>query len=578
MQERKLKVGITFYPYSGNGGGRSENPDSRKWLVPTVLKAKSDPRVLDVIYQDFADTPAYLNRNAAVLWAKQNAVDVLYMIDSDQAPDHLLGTDPEAKPFWDESFNFIYDKWDEGPHVIGAPYTGPPPYECVYVFLWRNEGSTSPRADMALSMYTREHAAIMSGIQPCAALPTGCIAYDMRAFDLIGEPKFFYEYKDDGPRCQSCGEHKPGTRAAKASTEDVTNTRDISLAGHKKYGRDVVYCAWSSWAGHHKTYCCTKPSVIKADHVSRVLVDAANHGANSNERMMHLQRPKGLPEREVTKIDEPIDVSSMTYSRNAPTLNGFVLPVGAGPEQPEDIAKHLLTTDDIEQLDVQVSTSHSELLTLQYHVARESFKKRDKHMVAVEVGSFAGRSAVAIASGFEPGQSWEMHCVDHFKGTGTDYTRALVNQLAKKHGPDVLFDAFNKRIADAGLSSKVTAHRMSSLEAARRWYRDGGKKIDILFLDAGHTYEELKADIEAWKPHMAPDGLMMGHDYRDEFPGVKQAVNEAFYTATVIGSIWIVKCEQQDEPETMFNVAVPNARFHELVPSLNGDGDYATGE
>lgn len=80
----------------------------------------------------------------------------------------------------------------------------------------------------------------------------------------------------------------------------------------------------------------------------------------------------------------------------------------------------------------------------------------------------------------------------------------------------------------------------------------GTKKIDVLFIDAGHTHEEVKADIEAWLPHMAGDGLILGHDYSDEFPGVKTAVQEAFhdFCVTVVERIWAVRCGQIHIPAT----------------------------
>lgn len=584
MQERKLRVGFCFTPYGTNGGTRSECPDIRNWLIPTIIKAKSDPRIEEVLYVDKAETPAWLNRNSAVIWARQNKIDVLCFIDSDQVPDMYLGVDPTAQPFFESSFDFIYKNYDLGPHIVASPYCGPPVHptqggeECCYVFLWRNRGSTMPQVDMRLDMYTREHAAIMTGIQPCAALPTGCMMIDTRIFDILTEPFFEYEYEGDGPVCPHCNVSKPGPRASKVSTEDVYFSRNASLNGHVKYGRDLVYCNWDAWAGHWKPLLVGKPQSIKADQVSAALHAAVKGNLKASDKLFHITSNNLPPATNAPPA--PVYVTP-DNSRNVQTLNGHVLPVGAGPIQPEAIAEHLLTTDDIEQLDKQVSTSHEELLVLQNYIGLESFEKRNRHMCVVEVGSFAGRSAVAMASGFEPSQSWEMHCVDHFCGTGTDYTRAIVWRLQQKFGKDVLFNVFWKRIADAGISERITTHRMSSLQAAKNWC---GPKIDVLFLDAGHTYEELKADIEAWKVHMAPDGMMMGHDFRPEFPGVERAVKEAFGGATVLGSIWLVKCkpdpeEEPEEPETMFNIAmsrqdsvqVPQPMtLSGIVPSTNG--------
>lgn len=572
MQPTRLRVGIVFFNYGSNGGLRAEVPDIRQWAVRTVLAAKSDPRIEEVLTHDISETPVTMSRNSAVLWAKQNRVDVLVMVDSDQAPDLYLGAEPEAVPFFETAFDFIYQRWGEVPTVIASPYCGPPPHpvhggtSLVYVFRWVEQGSYHRDVDMKLEAVSRSEAEMLRGIHPAAALPTGLIMFSMDAFDLVGNPVFYYEFEGATPDAR-------GPEASKASTEDVTATRDISLAGWNKFNRDVVFCAWSSWAGHWKPICVGRPVSIKADHVAKCLKDAVLRGTESGDKIVHVKRGSDLPapKNGVVKINDPIAVPVSKLHRNVQTCNGIPLPVGAGPAQPEAIAKHLMTTDDVAQLDVQVNTSYQELGTLQMHVGLESFRKRDKHFVIVEVGSFAGRSAVAMANGVHPDcKSWEMHCVDHFRGTGTDYTRGIVASLEKKHGPDVLYNAFRKRITDAGLERKIVTHRDSSRNAAKNFI---GQKIDVLFLDAGHTYEELKADLEAWLPHMAEDGLIMGHDFRDEFPGVQRAVEETFPTYQTIDSIWLKKLEPAD---TSVTVEVPNHTFRELVPSLNGAADYAT--
>jgi glycosyltransferase involved in cell wall biosynthesis len=54
--------------------------------------------------------------------------------------------------------------------------------------------------------------------------------------------------------------------------------------------------------------------------------------------------------------------------------------------------------------------------------------------------------------------------------------------------------------------------------------------MDFVFIDADHSYEGVKSDIEAWASKVRPGGLLCGHDYGMEtwFPnwGVTRAVNE----------------------------------------------------
>jgi hypothetical protein len=273
--QQKFNVGFCTFSYGGNGGISSEVPDIREWMVPLVAELSRDARVDQIRIWNLADTPITMTRNRAVLQAREFGVDVLVMIDSDMKPDILAG-DPSAKPFFKSSFDFLVDHYHKGPCVIGVPYCGPPPVECVYVFRWNNMQTSNPNPDFQLEMYDRHTAVKLAGIQECAALPTGLIMYDMRAFEVT-EPKsdadkpwFYYEYKDQ-------------FQAEKASTEDVTMTRDLSLVGTQKLGYNPVYCNWDAWAGHWKPKCVGKPQFIQAKDISQKLKSCweANYDAGS---------------------------------------------------------------------------------------------------------------------------------------------------------------------------------------------------------------------------------------------------------------------------------------------------------
>jgi hypothetical protein len=278
--QQKFVVGLCTFSYGGNGGISSEVPDIREWMVPLVAEASRDPRIADIKLWNLSDTPITMTRNRAVLTARDYGVDVLVMIDSDMKPD-LGGLD--SKPFFPSSFDFLVDHYAKGPVVIGAPYCGPPPVENVYVFRWQNHQSNSANPDFQLEMYDRHTAAKLGGIQECAALPTGLIMYDMRAFGLT-EPKsssdkpwFYYEWSDM-------------YAANKASTEDVTMTRDLSLVGMQKLGYNPVFCNWDAWAGHWKPKCVGKPVFIAAGEVSEKLKQCWEANYDPNVKLMDLRQ------------------------------------------------------------------------------------------------------------------------------------------------------------------------------------------------------------------------------------------------------------------------------------------------
>ena len=461
--QQKFNVGFCTFSYGGNGGISSEVPDIREWITPLIAKLSTDPRVDQIRMWNLADTPITMTRNRCVLMARQFGVDVLVMIDSDMKPDLLVGQDPSAKPFFDSSFDFLVEHYAKGPCVIGAPYCGPPPVECVYVFRWQTTQSEHPNPDFQLEMYDRHTAVKMAGIQECAALPTGLIMYDMRAFDLT-EPKadqdkpwFYYEWKDK-------------FAAEKASTEDVTMTRDLSLAGTQKLGYNPVYCNWDAWAGHWKPKCVGKPQFVAAQHIS--------------------QKLKNCWEANVDPCVKVIDFSSK-LSHLQPTAREFN---GMGMDLP---------AQDADALRKMISNFSS------------VYGRKPK---VCEVGSWAGRSAIIMA---EAGA--KVHCVDTWEGSENDAGCKQYDGSAGKP-----FDVFLRNVQGLPISATVG----KSPDAAKQ-FKDG--EFDIVYIDAEHDKESVRADIEAWKPKAKH--ILAGHDYH-VFPGVAEAVKDCGLIPKVDGNVW----------------------------------------
>lgn len=66
-----------------------------------------------------------------------------------------------------------------------------------------------------------------------------------------------------------------------------------------------------------------------------------------------------------------------------------------------------------------------------------------------------------------------------------------------------------------------------------------GPAPSLVFLDAWHTYEETKKDIE-WAQRIGAK-LIAGHDYCDQFPGVIQIVEECGGPRAQNGWVWVLK-------------------------------------
>ena len=150
-----------------------------------------------------------------------------------------------------------------------------------------------------------------------------------------------------------------------------------------------------------------------------------------------------------------------------------------------------------------------------------------------EIGSWQGRSTRAMADNTE-GRIW---CVDTWADDA--FGSAPAEQTSK---PGWLMDAFAKNHSDTIASGKVTRVRATSALGAEIMRE---RTFDLIFIDAGHSYEDVKSDILAWRPLLREGGTLCGHDlYPDGpyHPGVKQAVAELIGDYSLNGTIWTAQC------------------------------------
>lgn len=136
----------------------------------------------------------------------------------------------------------------------------------------------------------------------------------------------------------------------------------------------------------------------------------------------------------------------------------------------------------------------------------------------IEVGSWKGRSTKALAA-TTPGT---VYAVDHWLGSKSE--RGDIHAEASGGG-DVVFKAFQENLSGEIASGKVVVVRMDSKDAAKELSRRGIIP-DMVFIDAEHSYEATRREIETWRPMLLKGGLLSGHDYQPEWAGVVRAVDE----------------------------------------------------
>ena len=129
-----------------------------------------------------------------------------------------------------------------------------------------------------------------------------------------------------------------------------------------------------------------------------------------------------------------------------------------------------------------------------------------RNSIIVEIGSYLGASSIFLASAAKRRKS-VVYCVDTWKND------------AMSEGERDTFDEFCKNIEP--LRSYVRILRGKSVDMAKIF----NKKIDLIFIDADHSYEACSSDAKAWLPKVKPGGIVIFHDIAWA-EGVQRTVQE----------------------------------------------------
>jgi precorrin-6B methylase 2 len=148
-------------------------------------------------------------------------------------------------------------------------------------------------------------------------------------------------------------------------------------------------------------------------------------------------------------------------------------------------------------------------------------KLSSKMLDVVEIGCWKGRGTEQLLKSCKG----TVYAVDHWNGSENDLT-----ELAT-HGLDV----YNEFMNNVGNYPNLKVLRGNSIDISEKF----NDTVDMVFIDAGHEYEEVKADIDAWLPKC--NKIIAGHDYCDSYRGVIKAVRERFGEVNVSESIWWVE-------------------------------------
>ena len=130
----------------------------------------------------------------------------------------------------------------------------------------------------------------------------------------------------------------------------------------------------------------------------------------------------------------------------------------------------------------------------------------------VEIGSYKGKSTIALAYGSQVGEGVPIYAIDPHDsyidiGGGTFKPSDSIE--------------FLRNIINYNCACFINIINLPSDIIAKVWY----KIIDLLFIDGDHTYNVVRNDFENWKQHVKNDGCIVMHD--SNWPGPARVIEEA---------------------------------------------------
>jgi hypothetical protein len=160
--------------------------------------------------------------------------------------------------------------------------------------------------------------------------------------------------------------------------------------------------------------------------------------------------------------------------------------------------------------------------------------------VFVELGCYKGKSTSFIGVEIHKRKrDINFFAIDSFQGA-TNSTDA--NEIKAYEGISEIEESYTYNVAPIGNKIKTI---VSLTDEAAQYFDD--KSVDVIFVDGGHSYEVVKADIEAWLPKMKPNGIMAGHDYM-AWIGVNRALTEIFGTPhKVENDCWFIYLDKNKD-------------------------------
>lgn len=199
-------------------------------------------------------------------------------------------------------------------------------------------------------------------------------------------------------------------------------------------------------------------------------------------------------------------------------------------ESKRSILQKVINSNEI--VDAKISCIDKKLVSHNYTYIDGWFNMENQYLelmnfvkdngVFVELGAWKGKSTSFIVTEIlNRKKNIKFYTVDTFKGetNGSDLNE---NEAYKSFDLSSIYDTYCKNTQH--LKDHYKTIVSNSSDAAKLFKENS---IDVIFIDAGHSYEAVASDIKAWFPKMKKNSIMAGHDY-GSYLGVNKAVDEFF--------------------------------------------------
>jgi glycosyltransferase involved in cell wall biosynthesis/predicted O-methyltransferase YrrM len=134
--------------------------------------------------------------------------------------------------------------------------------------------------------------------------------------------------------------------------------------------------------------------------------------------------------------------------------------------------------------------------------------------VIVEIGSFKGRSTIAMAYACI-GTNRKIYSIDTWDGNDSDFAERD------------FFEVWQNNVQNNDLEAYVIPLRGYSHDILNRWHEIAdGKEIDFIFIDGSHQYLDVLKDFELSFPLVKDKGWIAFHDVIHTWPGCERVWHE----------------------------------------------------